>query len=312
LPELPEVETVARLIAPDLLGRRVEGFEIPWARTVGERSPAQFARLLEGRRCVVVDRRAKYLLLGFAAGRESESSAWLVVHLRMTGRLVVEPRSGAASPHRRFSLLLSAGPRRPLAMPAPGPWRGVAAKRAPVASQPASAKVRLDFIDPRKFGRCLATEDPTEVLPALGPEPLGEDFKAESFFAALRARSRQLKPLLLDQSFVAGLGNIYVDESLYRARLHPEMPSDRVSRPKAFALFGAIRTVLTEAIEREGSSFDSFYRTPTGQPGSYQHQFQVYGRQDQPCRACGTTIRRTVVGQRGTHFCPRCQKPARG
>ena len=308
MPELPEVETVARQITPDLLGHRVEGFQIDWSRTVGEMRPSQLTKLLTGKRCLSVDRRAKYILLGFAAPRESALSAWLVVHLRMTGRLVAEPLSVAPAKHRRFSLLFSAGPRKPLPAFELEAWRGA---RPPAALPPklaASTKLRLDFLDPRKFGRCLATEDPTEVLPALGPEPLGEDFTAEAFHADLRTRRRQLKPLLLDQSFVAGLGNIYVDESLFRARLHPLTPADRVSRPKARALHAAIQAVLGDAIEREGSSFDAFYRTPTGQPGSYQHQFQVYGRQGKACRVCGAELRKIVVGQRGTHFCPRCQR----
>lgn len=282
MPELPEVETTRRLIEPDLVGRRVSGFEIGWSRTLGGVSEERLGELLLGKTCLVIDRRAKYLLAGFAAPRSRDISSWLVVHLRMTGRLVVEPASVSPSPHCRFSMVLGA-------------------KRG----QP---KARLDFIDPRKFGRCIATEDPTEVMPALGPEPLSEDFTAAGLFQELHARRRQLKPLLLDQSFLAGLGNIYVDETLFRARLHPLTSSERVSRPKALALHAAIQTVLAEAIEREGSSFDGFYRTPTGQPGSYQHQFQVYGRHGKPCRECDTGLRRIVVGQRGTHFCPRCQR----
>ena len=117
-----------------------------------------------------------------------------------------------------------------------------------------------------------------------------------------------LKPLLLDQTFVAGLGNIYVDESLFRARLHPLQGSDTVGPRKARALFAAIRETLERAIEHEGSSFDSFYRTPEGRPGSYQDQFQVYGRDGKACRRCGRTLVRIVVGQRGTHLCTGCQR----
>jgi formamidopyrimidine-DNA glycosylase len=291
MPELPEVETTRRLIEPDLVGRRVTGFEIGWSRTLGGVSEVRLAELLEGKTCLAIQRRAKYLLAGFAAPRARTISSWLVVHLRMTGRLVAARATEPPAKHCRFSLQL-APTRRP----------------SPAATLPASRPVRLDFLDPRKFGRCIATDDPTEVLPPLGPEPLGEAFTAEAFLDDLRGRRRQLKPLLLDQSFLAGLGNIYVDESLFRARLHPRTPSDRVTRPKALALHAAIRTVLAEAIEREGSSFDGFYRTPTGQPGSYQHQFQVYGRHGRPCRVCTTALRRIVVGQRGTHFCPRCQR----
>jgi formamidopyrimidine-DNA glycosylase len=121
-----------------------------------------------------------------------------------------------------------------------------------------------------------------------------------------------LKPLLLDQAFLAGLGNIYVDEALHLARLHPLRAADTLRGPAVGALHGAIRSTLEAAIEREGSSFDSFYRTPEGNPGSYQHQFRVYGRTGKPCPACGGPITRLVVGQRGTHVCPRCQRrPAR-
>ena len=120
-------------------------------------------------------------------------------------------------------------------------------------------------------------------------------------------RRRMLKPLLLDQQFLAGLGNIYVDEVLHRARLHPLRRSDTVGRARAAALHRAVRAVLQAAIEHQGSSFDAFYRTPEGQPGSYQHQFRVYGRDGKPCPRCGRTIRKSVVGQRGTHTCPRCQ-----
>lgn len=276
MPELPEVETVARLIAPDLLGRRATGVEVEWRRTVGGAPDARLVKALVGKRAVVVDRRAKYILIGFAGGRSKAPETWLVVHLRMTGRLVVANARAAPEAHRRFSLVLGTK--------------------------------RLDFIDPRKFGRCLVTSEPAEVLPALGPEPLEAGFEVEGFVDGLRARRRQLKPLLLDQAFVAGLGNIYVDEALHRAGLHPLTSSDRVTRPKGRRLHAAIRAVLAEAIEREGSSFDTFYRTPTGQPGSYQHQFQVYGRTGRPCHTCGAPIRKIVVGQRGTHFCARCQR----
>ncbi len=128
----------------------------------------------------------------------------------------------------------------------------------------------------------------------------------------LRARRRMLKPLLLDQSFVAGLGNIYVDEALHRTGLHPLRRSDRVPPAAADRLVDEIRATLEEAVEREGSSFDAFYRTPEGQPGSYQHQFRVYGRDGKPCRTCGRVVRKIVVAQRGTHYCTRCQPAPRG
>ena len=176
---------------------------------------------------------------------------------------------------------------------------------------PGRERSRLRFLDVRKFGRFRFEADPAAFLSDLGPEPLGPDFTAAWFRAALRRRDRALKPLLLDQTFLAGLGNIYVDESLFRAGLHPLRPASRVPRDRADALHAAIREVLAAAVEREGSSFDAFYRTPEGQPGQYQHLFQVYGRDGQPCPRCGRVIKKLVVGQRGTHICTRCQPAPR-
>ena len=194
----------------------------------------------------------------------------------MTGRLEVAPRATE-----------------------PGPW-----ERVRLALEGDDV---LRFVDPRKFGRVLFAREPGEVLGELGPEPLGPEFTRAGFAAALRARRRLLKPLLLDQTFVAGLGNIYVDESLHRAGLHPLARSERVPEERAALLWSEIRAVLAEAIEREGSSFDTFYRTPEGKPGSYQDRFRVYGRTGKPCLACRTPIRYLTVGQRGTHVCPTCQ-----
>jgi len=273
MPELPEVETVARLLRPRLVGRTIERSDVRWARTVGGRT-ANFERSVVGARIESVDRRAKHLI--FELSRDGVAAGALLGHLRMTGRMHVEAAAWD-----------------------PGPF----------------AKVRLDlddgsafhFIDVRKFGRLEFVRDWTRELEDLGPEPLSDAFSEEWFFGALRARRRALKPLLLDQTFLAGLGNIYVDESLFRAGLHPLQTSDRVPRERAAALRRAIRATLAEAIEREGSSFDVFYRTPEGSPGSYQEQFKVYGRDGKPCRVCGAEIERLVVGQRGTHVCPRCQ-----
>jgi formamidopyrimidine-DNA glycosylase len=280
VPELPEVETVVRLVRPRVLGRTVTGVEVAWARTLGGLEPRRFEQAVVGARITSAWRRAKFLV--FDLERGGETAGWLVGHLRMTGRLAVERAGDAVDPWRKVSLELDDG--------------GI-----------------LRFLDVRKFGRFTFTADLRRTLGDLGPEPLSDDFTAEWLASALRARRRLLKPLLLDQSFLAGLGNIYVDESLHRAGLHPLSRSDRVRAPQIERLHTEIRTVLTEAIEREGSSFDAFYRTPEGQPGSYQDQFLVYGRAGEPCRTCGTEIVRLVVGQRGTHVCPRCQvrKPRR-
>jgi formamidopyrimidine-DNA glycosylase len=274
VPELPEVETVARLLRPQLVGRRFGASEVRWARTLGGLAPRAFATALEGVRVRAVTRRAKWIVLELT--RQRVPAGVLCVHLRMTGRLQID------------------APEEP-----PGPW-----ERVRIALDDGRV---LRFVDPRKFGRVRYVRRPEEVLGELGPEPLGPEFTAAWLAEALRARRRILKSLLLDQTFLAGLGNIYVDESLHRAKLHPLARSERVSPASAALLCAAIRAVLGEAIAREGSSFDTFYRTPEGRPGSYQDQFRVYGREGKPCLVCETPIRYLLVGQRGTHVCPSCQ-----
>lgn len=277
MPELPEVETVVRLIRGPVEGRRIVGATVHWRRTVGARD---FEARVTGARIARVWRRAKYIVIDLE--RRSKPAGAIVGHLRMTGRLHVEARGVDPGPYKKVELALDDG------------------------------RV-LHFVDVRKFGRFEYVEDAERELADIGPEPLSDAFTPDWFHAALRAKRRVLKPLLLDQTFLAGLGNIYVDESLHRSGLHPLAKSDRVKPVAAARLRDQIRAVLSEAIEREGSSFDVFYRTPEGNPGSYQDQFRVYGRDGEPCRACGTIIERLVVGQRGTHVCPRCQpRRARG
>ncbi|MCZ6573703.1 MAG: bifunctional DNA-formamidopyrimidine glycosylase/DNA-(apurinic or apyrimidinic site) lyase [Planctomycetota bacterium] len=275
MPELPEVETVARLIRPQLVGRRVESVRVAWARSLGGVSPTRFRRQVSGSTFRDVWRRGKYIVM------ELEPQAVLVGHLRMSGRMRVRPRNEHPGDYARVSLELDDG--------------GV-----------------FDFIDVRKFGRLVLAERAEQVFPELGPEPLGPEFTREWFRSALRSRKRRLKPLLLDQSFVAGLGNIYTDEVLHAARLHPLRQAHKIAARAADALHEAIRDVLQAAIDRQGSSFDSFYRTPEGQPGSYQHEFRVYGRTGKPCYRCGRAVKRIVVGQRGTHLCTACQRAPRG
>ena len=266
MPELPEVETVIRMIRPSLEGRTIVGSRVLWRPMVGE---ARFSQRVKGARIEGVRRRAKYILIDLDRGV-------LVGHLKMTGRMHVEAAGAPLLPYARLRLDLDDGR-------------------------------SFQFVDVRKFGRLRFARDAAELLPDLGPEPLGEEFTAAWFRRALRSRKRMLKPLLLDQSFVAGIGNIYADESLHRARLHPEKQADTVSAQAATRLHAAIRKVLHDAVELEGSTFDRFYRTPEGNPGGYQHKFRVYGKQGKPCPACGRSIRRIVVGGRGTHVCPRCQ-----
>lgn len=277
MPELPEVETVARLLRPQLVGRTVTGAQVRWTRTVGGRA-APFLSGVTGAALAAVERRAKYLV--FPLTRDGRPAGALLGHLRMTGRMTVREARQPPDPYERVRLALDDG--RVFA-----------------------------FDDVRKFGRLEFTTAAHARLAALGPEPLSEAFSGPWLAAALAGRRRQLKPLLLDQTFVAGLGNIYVDEALHASGLHPLTCAQRVRPEQAERLCAAIRSILARAIAREGSSFDAFYRTPDGRPGGYQAEFRVYGRGGEPCRTCGTPVRRLVVAQRGTHLCPRCQPPAR-
>ncbi|MGK0216872.1 MAG: formamidopyrimidine-DNA glycosylase [Planctomycetota bacterium] len=266
------------MIRPHLVGRRIAGTEVDWERTLGGQGPDDFRRVVTGARIAAVSRRAKYIRIDLT--RRGKPAGSVVVHLRMTGRLMVDPLEDPTPDYRRVSLRLDNEV----------PGRGV-----------------LHFVDVRKFGRFTFHANADEALAHLGPEPLEDDFTAEWLRQALGSRQRAVKPLLLDQAFLAGLGNIYVDESLFLAGVHPQRRSDRIPKDRVVRLHEAIQAILRQAIEREGSSFDSFYRTPEGQPGSYQHQFRVYGREGRPCRTCERPIVRIVVGQRGTHFCSRCQ-----
>lgn len=279
MPELPEVETTARLVRPHLLGRGIRSVQVGWVRSLGGATRPTFTRNVVGAEIAHVHRRAKYIRLDLV--RHGEPAGTILVHLRMTGRLVVEDSEAPLSPYARVVLGLDDGR-------------------------------RLVFLDVRKFGRFAYHADVEGVLASLGPEPLEPGFTAEWLHEALHARKRLVKPLLLDQCFLAGLGNIYVDEALFAAHIHPERQSHTLRRPATQALHAAIVEILRRAIAKEGSSFDTFYRTPEGQPGAYQDEFQVYGRHGKPCRRCQARLQRLVVGQRGTHVCLRCQRPPRG
>lgn len=264
MPELPEVETIARKLKPDLLGKTILEADLRWSRTLALPSPRKFKSLIKGQKILDVGRRAKYLnvqLPGFN----------LLIHLRMSGDLAIRDSTIRAALHDRLVLKLSDGR-------------------------------SLVFNDTRKFGRVWLTATPDEVLGKLGPEPLSTEFTAQWLHAALHNKHRQLKPLLLDQTFIAGLGNIYTDEALHTAKLHPLATSDSITAKQARALHEAIHNALNEGIRRNGASFDWVYRG-----GEFQNYFRVYGRTNAECPVCGTKIERILVGQRSTHYCPKCQ-----
>ncbi len=273
MPELPEVETVLRALEDGLQGRTVRTVRCTWPRLIVTPSPERFAALLAGRRFDLFRRRGKYLLLGLDDGHT------LIVHLRMTGALRIHTREEAAArpPDRHTHVVFHLD-------------RGD----------------ELRFRDPRKFGRMWLVADPESVVGHLGPEPLDPRLPAEELARRLAGRRATIKALLLDQRILAGIGNIYADEALHRAGIDPRRPAGSLSVGQVAALLQAIRTVLAEAIQARGSSLRD-YTPPDGPAGTYQEQHRVFRRDGQPCPVCGTPIRRTVLVQRSTYFCPTCQ-----
>jgi len=282
MPELPEVETIARTLRPQLVGRRILEADVRWARTVAMPSVKKFKEQIQGQKILEVSRRAKFLNIQLTPVQDPQGKAYnLLIHLRMSGDLLVKRGKIKPEKHDRLIFYLT---------PSPSPkGRGESSS--------------LVFNDTRKFGRVWLTDDMEKVLGRLGPEPLSQSFTTHWLYDSLRSRHRQLKPLLLDQTFLAGLGNIYTDEALHMAKLHPLALSDSVTAKQAERLHQAIQTILQEGIRRNGASIDWVYRG-----GDFQNHFRVYGRDGEPCPVCGTTIQKITVGQRGTHICPNCQK----
>lgn len=274
MPELPEVETVARGLYERIIGEVIAEVEVFWPHSVATHTVEAFTRGLRGQAIVDVGRRGKYVVLRLA------SHGCLLIHLRMTGRLVVEepdaPEDPEAERHTRVV------------------WRMTSGRR-------------VRFWDIRKFGRVHWVAAPEETLSALGAEPLDAAFTVDALRAMLAGRRRQLKPLLLDQHFVAGLGNIYVDEALWEARIHPARRAHTLSDEEIERLHAGIVGVLREAVRGRGTTFRD-YRGADNQPGDYQRALAVYGREGEPCRRCGHPIERIVIGGRGTRLCPVCQR----
>jgi formamidopyrimidine-DNA glycosylase len=277
MPELPEVETIIRRLRngtqdhPPVVGHIIQTLQVTWDRAVAQPDPATFERNLIGKQVMDARRRGKFLHFPLDEGH-------LIAHLRMSGDMRLE---------RRFSI---SGDDLPIS-----PY-----DRVVINFQ---ANWRLVFVNIRKFGRMWYVEDPQDVFSSLGPEPLEDSFTPQILYERLQRHHRQLKPLLMDQHFLAGLGNIYTDESLFKAKIHPLHPSDSLSKDEAKALFHAITQTLREGIHTFGASIDWVYRG-----GEFQNTFNVYGKAGEPCPICGTPIRKISVGQRGTHFCPNCQE----
>jgi formamidopyrimidine-DNA glycosylase len=291
VPELPEVEVTRRRIAPHLVGRRIRRVRTTRPSYFFVTPPARLRRMLAGRTAQRVERHGKYLIV------ELDDGARLVLHLGMTGQLFA---AGATSPR-----LLSATARASLAPEEQVSFRPDAHTHLRFEFEDGGPEVY--FRDTRKFGKVLwlAKGEGHPRLELLGADALEVDGAA--LYAGTRGRKMAIKSVLLDQSVLAGVGNIYADEALFRARVRPTRSAARVTRAEYDAIAAGIQHVLRRSIETGGSSI-SDYVSPDGSDGEYQSERQVYARRGEPCPTCGAEIARTVVGARGTHYCPRCQK----
>jgi formamidopyrimidine-DNA glycosylase len=272
VPELPEVETVVRLIRPRLLGRTITGAKFIIPRQLHPQTSREILRAIKGQIIRSVARRGKYILLGLDNGT-------LLIHLRMTGRLYVRPAAIPADPHERAVFLLD------------------------------DAGDVLALRDPRTLGtiRFFPANTIIEPLSALGLEPLEDISDFEALISRINRHSIAIKPLLLNQSLFAGIGNIYASEALWDARIDPRKPANTLTRPQFRRLIDSIRKVLLKAIERGGSTLKDF-ADPEGRAGSYQREFVVYDREGEPCSRCGIPILKITQAQRSTYFCKGCQK----
>ena len=262
MPELPEVETVVRSLAPKLTGQRILRGRF-FSRFVVRQNFQQLARRVREQTVRSVRRHGKFIVLELDDGVVS-------IHLGMTGKLLMNAKPG---PHMRAIFELDGGV--------------------------------LIYDDIRHFGRIEWSKQLPDRVGALGPDALS--ITLPDFLAQLKSRKARIKPLLLNQTFLRGMGNIYTDEALFQAGIHPKAIASRLGKPRATRLHAAMIEVLSQAIRLKGSSI-SDYVDSEGNKGSFQQHHQVYGRERQPCSICGTPIRRIVVGQRGTHYCPKCQR----
>jgi len=274
MPELPEVETVAADLRRVIIGRRIEDVQLLRPDIVRLPAADAFTTLLKGQRVTAVDRRGKYLLLGLDSGDD------LMVHLGMTGHLLVTEADAPAPKHLHLRARLD------------------------------DAR-ELRFDDVRRFGRVAygsrALLEESRVLPPLGLEPLSDEFSLAEFDRILRRTTRTIKGALLDQTHVAGLGNIYIDEACFLAEVRPQHRCHRLTRKQREALHAGIQSVLRSAIRNRGSSIDD-YRDLWNARGSHQDRLNVYGRSGGPCFRCGAALKRTTLSGRTTVYCPACQR----
>lgn len=266
MPELPEVETIKNELLPLVLERTITSVDIAWDGMVKLGEAAEFRSLVTGRTITGLDRRGKYLFFSLDNGEK------LVMHMKMTGSLLVDPVD----------------------------------KRFTRAVFHLDNGTELHFWDPRKFGKMWLARDITAVTDKLGPEPLEEGFTADVLVRRLRNRTAPIKPVLLDQSVIAGIGNMYADEALFDAKIHPLKIAGRLSREEINRLHDSIQRVLRKALVLKGASVRNYIR-PDGTPGTAHDEFSVAHGVGKNCPKCGAAIERIVVRNRGTYYCPKCQ-----
>ncbi|MGR8008020.1 bifunctional DNA-formamidopyrimidine glycosylase/DNA-(apurinic or apyrimidinic site) lyase [Streptomyces hypolithicus] len=286
MPELPEVEVVRRGLERWVTGRTVAEVQVLHPRAVRRHLAGgeDFALRLTGHRIGAARRRGKYLWLPL-----EDTAASVLGHLGMSGQLLVQPQSAPDEKHLRI--------------------------RVRFADE---FGTELRFVDQRTFGGLSlhesaagSTDGLPDVIAHIARDPLDPAFDDGAFFAALRLRRTTVKRALLDQSLISGVGNIYADEALWRTRLHYERPTATLTRPRAAELLGHVRDVMNAALAVGGTSFDSLYVNVNGESGYFDRSLDAYGREDEPCRRCGTPMRRRPWMNRSSYFCPRCQRPPR-
>jgi formamidopyrimidine-DNA glycosylase len=267
VPELPEVETIKNELSPRIIGKRIVDVTLLDPKAVKEPSPEGFRRELKGKTIENLNRRGKYLLFHLSQGKT------LIIHLRMTGALLL---NNPADRYVRAVFRLSGGD-------------------------------QLAFVDRRRLGILRLTDHEEAIISKLGPEPLARGFTVGKFAQRLRGRTAPIKAVLLDQHVVAGVGNMYADELLFRAKIHPLRRTDSLSQKEIKTIYLAMRSVLHAAIEGKGASVDT-YKRPAGNSGTAHIEFAVAHRENEPCPVCGTPITRLPVRNRGSYYCPRCQR----
>ena len=274
MPELPEVETIRNELLSHIINRHVTGITLFWEGIVRQPSAEEFRSRLIGQKITGIERRGKYLILDLTSGEA------LIIHLKMTGSLLLKPTS--AEPDRFIRAIFHL-----------------------------DKETSLHFRDPRKLGVMWLVEDKNSVVGKLGPEPLEADFTPQILAQRLSKRTAPIKALLCDQSFVAGIGNMYADEALFSARIHPLRPGKSLPQDEVERLHHAIQQVLWSAINDKGASVDTYFR-PGGEVGTAHFRFQVaHYLNGKFCSACGTPIQRIPIRNRGSYFCPKCQ-PLKG